>query len=101
MVITSTTVPLRLPEGSSIPVRSRGTSVYVGLLQRLLIAPRYVLPALELLLFVRLIAVNPTRLTRATPKAASSPTWNYVTAAGTLRGPHPKRPRHRPARPAP
>jgi hypothetical protein len=39
-------------------------ALYVGLPQRLLVAPRYVLPALEMLLLVPLIAVNPKRLTR-------------------------------------
>ncbi|WP_218108441.1 hypothetical protein [Actinacidiphila rubida] len=41
-------------------------ALYVGLPQRLLVAPRYVLPALEMLLLVPLIAVNPKRLTRQT-----------------------------------
>ncbi|MYW21345.1 hypothetical protein GT039_38745, partial [Streptomyces sp. SID2955] len=40
--------------------------LYLALPQRLLIAPRYVLPALELLLLVPLIAINPKRLTRQT-----------------------------------
>ncbi|MFJ9518478.1 hypothetical protein ACIRPK_09460 [Kitasatospora sp. NPDC101801] len=38
--------------------------LYVALPQQLLVAPRYVLPALELLLLIPLIAVNPLRLTR-------------------------------------
>ncbi|MET9402939.1 hypothetical protein [Kitasatospora sp. NPDC002965] len=38
--------------------------LYVALPQQLLVAPRYVLPALELLLLVPLVAVNPLRLTR-------------------------------------
>ncbi|MET8290145.1 MULTISPECIES: hypothetical protein [Streptomyces] len=41
-------------------------TLYVALPQQLLVAPRYVLPALELLLLVPLIAVNPKRLTRQT-----------------------------------
>ncbi|MEU1449531.1 hypothetical protein ACFWBS_48860 [Streptomyces mirabilis] len=41
-------------------------TLYLGLPQRLLIAPRYVLPALELILLVPLIAINPRRLTRQT-----------------------------------
>ncbi|MGW0966499.1 hypothetical protein [Streptomyces sp. NPDC002516] len=41
-------------------------ALYVGLPQQLLVAPRYVLPALELLLLVPLIAINPRRLTRQT-----------------------------------
>ncbi|SHN27684.1 hypothetical protein [Actinacidiphila paucisporea] len=40
--------------------------LYLALPQRLLIAPRYILPALEMLLLVALIAVNPKRLTRQT-----------------------------------
>ncbi|MEV6012927.1 hypothetical protein AB0M29_39945 [Streptomyces sp. NPDC051976] len=40
--------------------------LYVALPQQLLIAPRFVLPALELLLLVPLIAINPRRLTRQT-----------------------------------
>ncbi|MFE2531372.1 hypothetical protein [Streptomyces sp. NPDC059371] len=40
--------------------------LYLALPQQLLIAPRYVLPALELLLLVPLIAINPKRLTRQT-----------------------------------
>lgn len=41
-------------------------ALYLVLPQQLLIAPRYVLPALELLLLVPLIAINPRRLTRQT-----------------------------------
>ncbi|MFD5814172.1 hypothetical protein [Streptomyces sp. NPDC127038] len=41
-------------------------ALYVGLPQQLLVVPRYVLPALELLLLVPLIAINPKRLTRQT-----------------------------------
>ncbi|MGW3909958.1 hypothetical protein ACWEBX_00275 [Streptomyces sp. NPDC005070] len=41
-------------------------TLYLALPQQLLIAPRYVLPALELLLLVPLIAINPKRLTRQT-----------------------------------
>jgi hypothetical protein len=41
-------------------------TLYVALPQRLLVAPRYVLPALELLLLIPLIAINPKRLTRQT-----------------------------------
>lgn len=40
--------------------------LYLALPQQLLITPRYVLPALELLLLIPLIAVNPRRLTRET-----------------------------------
>ncbi|MEU6890207.1 hypothetical protein ABZ934_00125 [Streptomyces sp. NPDC046557] len=40
--------------------------LYLALPQRLLIAPRYVLPALEVLLLLPLIAINPRRLTRQT-----------------------------------
>jgi hypothetical protein len=41
-------------------------TLYLALPQRLLIAPRFVLPALELLLLIPLIAINPRRLTRQT-----------------------------------
>jgi hypothetical protein len=41
-------------------------ALYLLLPQRLLIAPRYVLPALECLLLIPLIAINPRRLTRQT-----------------------------------
>ncbi|MFD6294689.1 hypothetical protein ACFWFU_07775 [Streptomyces sp. NPDC060235] len=40
--------------------------LYLALPQQLLIAPRYVLPSLEILLLVPLIAINPRRLTRQT-----------------------------------
>ncbi|MFF4368216.1 hypothetical protein [Streptomyces sp. NPDC001594] len=40
--------------------------LYLALPQKLLIAPRYVLPALEALLLLPLIAINPRRLTRQT-----------------------------------
>ncbi|MEV0738549.1 hypothetical protein AB0I51_21880 [Streptomyces sp. NPDC050549] len=41
-------------------------ALYLFLPQRLLIAPRYVLPALECLLLIPLVAINPRRLTRQT-----------------------------------
>lgn len=41
-------------------------ALYLLLPQRLLIAPRYVLPALECLLLIPLVAINPKRLTRQT-----------------------------------
>ncbi|MFC8453431.1 hypothetical protein [Kitasatospora sp. NPDC057223] len=41
-------------------------TLYLALPQQLLVAPRYVLPALEVLLLVPLITVNPLRLTRQT-----------------------------------
>ncbi|WP_392958277.1 hypothetical protein [Streptomyces sp. LN245] len=41
-------------------------SLYLALPQQLLITPRYVLPALEVLLLIPLIAINPRRLTRQT-----------------------------------
>ncbi|WOX16078.1 hypothetical protein [Streptomyces sp. N50] len=41
-------------------------ALYLFLPQQLLIAPRYVLPALEFVLLVPLIAINPRRLTRQT-----------------------------------
>lgn len=40
--------------------------LYLVLPEQLLIAPRYLLPALELLLLIPLIAINPRRLTRQT-----------------------------------
>jgi len=40
--------------------------LYLALPQQLLIAPRFVLPGLELLLLVPLIAINPKRMTRQT-----------------------------------
>ncbi len=46
--------------------RPRRDRLYLLLPQRLLIAPRYVLPALECLLLIPLIAINPKRLTRQT-----------------------------------
>ncbi|MEE4542594.1 hypothetical protein V2S66_11530 [Streptomyces sp. V4-01] len=41
-------------------------ALYLVLPQQILIAPRYVLPGLELLLLVPLVAINPRRLTRQT-----------------------------------
>ncbi|MFD0069133.1 hypothetical protein ACFV99_19760 [Streptomyces sp. NPDC059944] len=41
-------------------------ALYLALPQQLLIAPRYVLPTLEILLLIPLIAINPRRLTRQT-----------------------------------
>ncbi|GAA2295175.1 hypothetical protein OKJ48_11170 [Streptomyces kunmingensis] len=41
-------------------------ALYLFLPQQLLIAPRYVVPALELVLLVPLVAINPQRLTRQT-----------------------------------
>ncbi|WP_031525889.1 hypothetical protein [Streptomyces sp. NRRL F-5123] len=41
-------------------------ALYLVLPQQLLIAPRFVLPALELTLLIPLIAINPRRLTRQT-----------------------------------
>ncbi|MCW2887334.1 MAG: hypothetical protein QOE54_6484 [Streptosporangiaceae bacterium] len=40
--------------------------LYLALPQRLLIGPRYVLPALEFLLLISLVAINPRRMTRQT-----------------------------------
>ncbi|MFI5980135.1 hypothetical protein ACIBEA_04575 [Streptomyces sp. NPDC051555] len=40
--------------------------LYLALPQQLLVTPRYVLPALEVLLLLPLIAINPRRLTRQT-----------------------------------
>ncbi|MEU8471904.1 hypothetical protein AB0F30_29030 [Streptomyces sp. NPDC029006] len=59
--------------------------LYLALPQRLLIAPRYVLPALELLLLVPLVAINPKRLTRQTRTfRALSLTLVGVIAASNL-----------------
>jgi hypothetical protein len=44
-------------------------ALYLFLPQQLLIAPRYVLPGLELLLLIPLIAINPRRMTRQTKTA--------------------------------
>ncbi|MEU3186681.1 hypothetical protein ABZ707_21130 [Streptomyces sp. NPDC006923] len=41
-------------------------TLYLALPEQLLIAPRYVLPALEIVLLIPLIAINPKRLTRQT-----------------------------------
>ncbi|WP_458248394.1 hypothetical protein [Streptomyces sp. MAI_2237] len=40
--------------------------LYVALPQQLLLAPRYVVPTLEVLLLIPLVAINPRRLTRQT-----------------------------------
>ncbi|MFI5972640.1 hypothetical protein [Streptomyces sp. NPDC051452] len=40
--------------------------LYLFLPQQLLVAPRYVLPSLELLLLIPVVAINPRRLTRQT-----------------------------------
>ncbi|MFJ8802817.1 hypothetical protein [Streptomyces sp. NPDC102487] len=41
-------------------------TLYLALPQQLLVAPRYVLPTLEILLLIPLVAINPRRLTRQT-----------------------------------
>ncbi|MCS0603450.1 hypothetical protein NX794_19845 [Streptomyces sp. LP11] len=59
--------------------------LYLALPQRLLLAPRYVLPALEFLLLVPLVAINPKRLTRQTKTfRALSLTLVAVIAASNL-----------------
>ncbi|MFC4031230.1 hypothetical protein ACFO3J_07050 [Streptomyces polygonati] len=59
--------------------------LYVALPQRLLIAPRYILPALELLLLIPLVAFNPRRLTRQTRATrALSLGLVFVIAASNL-----------------
>ncbi|GAA2744349.1 hypothetical protein [Kitasatospora cinereorecta] len=59
--------------------------LYVALPEQLLIAPRYLLPALEVLLLVPLIAVNPRRLTRQTRLSrAGSLTLVALIGAGNL-----------------
>ncbi|MEV7417212.1 hypothetical protein [Streptomyces sp. NPDC089919] len=61
------------------------TGLYVLLPQRLLIAPRYVLPALELLLLLPLIVINPRRLTRQTRTfRVLSLALVFIIAAGNL-----------------
>jgi len=60
-------------------------TLYLGLPERLLIAPRYVLPGLELLLLLPLVAVNPKRLTRQTRTSrALSLALVGLIAAGNL-----------------
>ncbi|WP_225826428.1 hypothetical protein [Streptomyces naphthomycinicus] len=60
-------------------------ALYLALPQRLLLAPRYVLPALEFLLLVPLVAINPRRLTRQTKTfRALSLTLVAVIAASNL-----------------
>ncbi|MFJ5643852.1 hypothetical protein [Streptomyces sp. NPDC093223] len=60
-------------------------ALYLFLPQQLLVAPRFVLPALECLLLVPLLAVNPRRLTRQTRALrAVSLTLVAVIAASNL-----------------
>ncbi|WNI14351.1 hypothetical protein [Actinacidiphila sp. ITFR-21] len=60
-------------------------TLYLALPQRLLIAPRFVLPALELLLLIPLLAFNPKRLTRQTRTSrALSLTLVLVVAGSNL-----------------
>ncbi|MDX6356939.1 MAG: hypothetical protein QOF98_3842 [Streptomyces sp.] len=60
-------------------------ALYLALPQQLLVAPRFVLPALELLLLVPLIAINPKRLTRQTRTfRILSLTLVFVIAASNL-----------------
>ncbi|MFI7387717.1 hypothetical protein [Streptomyces sp. NPDC049813] len=60
-------------------------ALYLFLPQRLLIAPRYVVPALELVLLIPLVAINPRRLTRQTRTfRALSLTLVAVIAASNL-----------------
>ncbi|MFC7185310.1 hypothetical protein ACFQMG_37800, partial [Kitasatospora paranensis] len=59
--------------------------LYLALPERLLVAPRYLLPTLEVLLLVPLIAVNPRRLTRQTRLSrAGSLTLVALIGAGNL-----------------
>ncbi|MYS24076.1 Uncharacterized membrane protein [Streptomyces sp. DvalAA-14] len=59
--------------------------LYVALPQQLLLAPRYILPALELLLLIPLVAFNPRRLTRQTRTTRTlSLTLVFVIAASNL-----------------
>ncbi|MFG2532037.1 hypothetical protein [Streptomyces sp. NPDC048516] len=60
-------------------------ALYVALPQQLLVAPRYVLPVLELLLLIPLFAINPKRLTRETRVSRLlSLTLVFIIAAGNL-----------------
>ncbi|MFG2833222.1 hypothetical protein ACGFWI_38290 [Streptomyces sp. NPDC048434] len=60
-------------------------ALYVALPQQLLVAPRYVLPGLELLLLIPLFAINPKRLTRETRVSRLlSLTLVFIIAAGNL-----------------
>ncbi|WP_051777589.1 hypothetical protein [Kitasatospora phosalacinea] len=47
--------------------------LYLVLPEQLLFVPRFVLPGLELLLLIPLIAVNPRRMTRQRPSAPNCP----------------------------
>ncbi|TXS04737.1 hypothetical protein EAO73_13300 [Streptomyces sp. col6] len=59
--------------------------LYLALPQQLLVAPRYVLPGLELLLLVPLVAINPRRLTRQTRTfRVLSLTLVFVIAASNM-----------------
>lgn len=59
--------------------------LYLALPQQLLIGPRYLIPALEFLLLVPLVAINPTRLTRQTKTSRIlSLTLVFVIAAANL-----------------
>ncbi|MDJ0382347.1 hypothetical protein [Streptomyces sp. G-G2] len=59
--------------------------LYLALPQQLLVAPRYVLPGLEILLLLPLIAINPRRLTRQTRTfRALSLTLVLIIAASNL-----------------
>lgn len=61
--------------------------LYAVLPQRLLVGPRYVLPVLEFLLLIALIAMNPRRLTRQTRTSrALSLGLVLLIAAGNLAG---------------
>jgi uncharacterized membrane protein len=60
-------------------------ALYLVLPQRLLIAPRYVMPALEVLLLIPVIATNPKRMTRQTRTSrALSLTLVLIIAASNL-----------------
>jgi uncharacterized membrane protein len=59
--------------------------LYLALPQQLLIGPRYILPSLELLLLIPLIAINPRRLTRQTRTSRTlSLSLVLLIAAGNL-----------------
>src|SRR5690242_2968760 len=52
--------------------------LYVALPQQLLLAPRYVVPTLEVVLLIPLVALNPRRLTR------QSTTFRFLSLTLTL-----------------
>jgi hypothetical protein len=64
----------RLPAALAVAV---AVALYLALPERLIIGPRFVIPALELLLLVPLMAVNPARFTRQTR-------WSRLLSLGVV-----------------